>query len=75
MLYDDSLRPGMSPGSVNQHIGQLAQAGLIGQRREGRSLIYSADYRAMQGLVDFLTENCCGGASCAPAPASLDCES
>lgn len=60
--------------SLSFHLGQLQQAGLIRQRREGRSLIYSADYAAMQDLVGFLTENCCGGAPCAPLAAELDCE-
>ena len=52
------------------HLAQLTNAGLIAQRRDGRSLIYSADYGAMTALVGFLTENCCGGgAVCAPAAA------
>ena len=42
-------------------------AGLIAQRRDGRSLIYSADYGAMTALLGFLMENCCGGAVCVPA--------
>jgi DNA-binding transcriptional ArsR family regulator len=53
--------------SLSFHLAHLNRAGLIAQRREGRSLIYSADFSAMNGLVGFLTENCCGGASCAPA--------
>lgn len=52
--------------SLSFHLAHLTREGLIAQRREGRSLIYSADFDAMNGLVDFLTENCCGGASCAP---------
>jgi ArsR family transcriptional regulator, arsenate/arsenite/antimonite-responsive transcriptional repressor len=53
--------------SLSFHLAHLTRAGLIEQRRESRSLIYSADFAAMNGLVSFLTENCCGGASCAPA--------
>ncbi len=53
--------------SLSFHLGQLHRAGLIGQRRDGRSLIYTADYRAMDRLVAYLMENCCGGAGCAPA--------
>jgi len=53
--------------SLSFHLAHLTRAGLIGQRRESRSLIYSADFDVMNGLVGFLTENCCGGASCAPA--------
>lgn len=52
--------------SLSFHLAHLTRAGLIEQRRESRSLIYSADFEAMNGLVGFLTENCCGGASCAP---------
>lgn len=53
--------------SLSFHLAHLTRAGLIVQRRESRSLIYSADFSAMNALVGFLTENCCGGASCAPA--------
>jgi hypothetical protein len=48
------------------HLAHLTRAGLIEQRRESRSLIYSADFDSMNGLVGFLTQNCCGGADCAP---------
>ena len=57
----------MPASSLSFHLAHLTRAGLIEQRRDGRSLIYSADFRAMNALVGFLTENCCGGASCAPA--------
>ena len=52
------------PSSMSFHLAQLANAGLITQRRESRSIIYSADYGAMNGLMDYLTENCCGGMPC-----------
>ena len=55
--------------SLSFHLAQLQGAGLIAQRRDGRSLIYSADYAAMDRLVAYLLENCCGGADCAPAAA------
>lgn len=52
------------PGpTLSFHLAQLSRAGLIGRRREGRSLIYSADFGAIEGLVAYLTENCCGRAS------------
>ena len=51
--------------SLSFHLAHLTRAGLIQQRREGRSLIYTADYGAMNGLVGFRMENCCGGADCA----------
>lgn len=56
--------------SLSFHLAQLSAAGLIVQRRAGRSLIYTADYAAMGALVAFLTENCCGGADCAPPACS-----
>ena len=56
--------------SLSFHLAHLTRAGLIQQRRESRSLIYSADFAAMNGLLAFITENCCGGASCAPAASS-----
>jgi ArsR family transcriptional regulator len=57
---------GLPASSLSFHLAHLTRAGLIEQRRESRSLIYSADFDAMNGLVGFLTDNCCGGASCAP---------
>jgi DNA-binding transcriptional ArsR family regulator len=51
--------------SLSFHLAHLNRAGLIHQTRRSRSLIYTADYAAMNGLVGFLTENCCGGADCA----------
>lgn len=60
----------MPPSSLSFHLAQLSQAGLIAQRRVGRSLIYSADFAAMGELMGFLTENCCGsGESCSPVAA------
>ena len=58
---------GIPNSSLSFHLTQLQGAGLIAQRREGRSLIYTADYAAMDRLVGYLMENCCGGAACAPA--------
>ncbi len=57
---------GIPPSSMSFHLAQLQNAGLVSQRRQSRSLIYAADYEAMNGLVGFLMENCCQGASCAP---------
>jgi DNA-binding transcriptional ArsR family regulator len=52
----------ISPATLSFHLAQLRHAGLISMRRDGRSLIYSADYDGMNELMGFLTENCCGGA-------------
>lgn len=66
-------RVGLVPSSLTFHLQNLQRAGLIAQRRESRQLIYSADFTAMNGLVGYLTENCCGdssaacSSSCAPA--------
>lgn len=56
----------LPPSSLSFHLAHLTRSGLLSQRRESRSLIYSADFEQMNALVGFLTENCCGGRSCAP---------
>lgn len=53
--------------SLSFHLAHLKRAGLVTAAREGRSLRYAADFAAMRGLVDFLTDNCCAGAVSAPA--------
>ncbi len=50
----------VAPSSLSFHLQQLVHAGLIAQRRLGRQLIYSAEYRTMSELLAYLTENCCG---------------
>src|SRR3954447_10538866 len=58
----------LAPNTLTFHFDRLRGAGLVTVRREGRSMIYAARYETMNGLVGFLTENCCGGvAGCAPA--------
>ena len=61
-------RLGIPPSSLTFHVQHLHRAGLVTQRRLGRQLLYAADYAAMNGLLGFLTENCCGrgAAACAP---------
>jgi len=54
------------PATLSFHLGQLGQAGLVSSRRNGRSIVYTADYDGMNGLMGFLYENCCQGA-CVPA--------
>lgn len=54
------------PGSsLSFHLAHLTRADLIRQHRQGRSLIYRANYAAMDALVGYLMENCCAGAGCA----------
>ena len=55
---------GVPNSSLSFHLTALTKAGLIRQERQSRSLIYSADYAAMNDLVGYLMENCCGGAEC-----------
>lgn len=57
---------GVPNSSLSFHLTQLRNAGLILQERQHRSLIYRVDYAAMNALVAYLLENCCGGAECAP---------
>lgn len=64
---DIAARLELPASSLSFHLAQLKRAGLATARRAGRSLFYAADFRAMAGLVDYLTENCCNGASCATA--------
>ena len=53
--------------TLSFHLAQLGHAGLVTARRDGRSVIYAAGYDAMNGLIAYLTENCCAGAAaCAP---------
>lgn len=61
--------------SMSFHLASLVQAGLVTQQRQSRSVIYAADYAAMNALLAFLTENCCGGSACLnPDDATLpDC--
>ena len=60
---------GLPNSSLSFHLAQLQSAGLIEQERQGRSLIYRADYAAMNALIAYLTENCCGGTPCGDLPA------
>ncbi len=53
-------RVGLLPSSLTFHLQNLQRAGLITQQRISRQLIYSADFEAMNGLIGYLTENCCG---------------
>ena len=55
---------GVPNSSLSFHLAQLHRAGLVRQERQHRSLIYSADYAAMNALVGYLMDNCCGGAGC-----------
>ena len=59
---------GVLPNTLSASLTVLANAGLVTSRRDGRSVIYSADYERMSNLLGFLMEDCCNGdaAICAP---------
>ena len=57
-------RLGVPASSMSFHLAQLGHSGLVTQRRQSRSIIYTADYAAMNSLMGYLTENCCEGVPC-----------
>lgn len=58
---------GLPPNTLTFHFDRLREAGLVTVRREGRSMIYAAQFDTMTTLLGYLTENCCGGdQDCAP---------
>jgi DNA-binding transcriptional ArsR family regulator len=59
---------GIAPPALSFHLAQLANAGLAHTRQDGRFVYYRADFDAMNALLAFLTENCCGGNPCSPVP-------
>ena len=58
--------------SLSFHLKELSHAGLLSSRQEGRFVIYSANFEVMNQLLDYLTENCCGGQPCGPN-SSISC--
>lgn len=54
--------------TLSFHVKTLAQAGLVESLQQGRFVYYSANFDAMEALIAFLGENCCGGRSCTPSP-------
>jgi ArsR family transcriptional regulator, arsenate/arsenite/antimonite-responsive transcriptional repressor len=69
-------RVGLAPSSLTFHLQTLQRAGLIRQQRDGRQLIYTADFGAMNALLAYITDNCCAesgescGTACGPARGS-----
>jgi ArsR family transcriptional regulator, arsenate/arsenite/antimonite-responsive transcriptional repressor len=75
---------GMTPGTMAEglgipantlsfHLKELMGAGLVTQERASRNLIYRAAYDQMNGLLGYLTDNCCEGAACAVTSPSAAC--
>ena len=63
----------LAPNTLTFHFDRLREAGLVASRRDGRSMIYVAQYDTMNALLGYLTENCCQGAEeCAPATCKVD---
>jgi DNA-binding transcriptional ArsR family regulator len=60
-------RLGVPANTLSFHLKTLSHADLVLSRQEGRFIYYSANYEQMNALLQFLTENCCGGRSCMPA--------
>jgi len=65
---------GLPSATLSFHLKELKAAGLLVARRDGRHIIYAADFGAMNALLGYLTENCCQGSdeTCAPPPCVTD---
>lgn len=63
----------LAPSSLSFHLKELSHAGLVTSRQDGRFVIYAADTAGMNGLISFLTANCCGGNPCSPI-SGIDCQ-
>lgn len=66
----------VSPSNASFHLKELERAGLVSARRDARSIVYSAEYDALSGLIRFLMEDCCSGRPeiCAPALVAPCCQ-
>jgi len=71
---DIAQQLGLAPSSLSFHLKDLSHAELVKPRQEGRFVIYTANFDAMNGLIAFLTENCCAGAPCATDNPPSCCE-
>ena len=59
---------GISPSALSFHLKELVHAGLASSEPDGRRLVYRANFAQMDGLLAYLTEHCCQGASCEVSP-------
>jgi DNA-binding transcriptional ArsR family regulator len=65
---------GVARSALSFHLKELAHAGLVTVEQQGRNLIYRADFSCMNGLMAYLTENCCQGAGCAAEDNAAACQ-
>lgn len=65
---------GVPNATLSFHLKELMSAGLISQERFGRNLIYRVEFDQMNGLLAYLTENCCQGAEVCLEGASTNCQ-
>ncbi len=65
-------RLGVPASSLSFHLKELSRAGLVRSDQRGRYVIYSANFEAMNDLIAFLTENCCGGEPCGADAGTTD---
>ena len=65
----------VAPAALSFHLKELSHAGLVSAEREGRHIIYRAEFAAMNGLLAFLTAECCQGQPCqiSPLPVRVEC--
>jgi ArsR family transcriptional regulator, arsenate/arsenite/antimonite-responsive transcriptional repressor len=67
---DIAQRLKVPANTLSFHLKNLNHAGLVRFRHDGRFIYYSANFEQMNALLEFLTENCCGGRSCRPSAIS-----
>lgn len=77
----DGLTPGtmaealdIPPNTLSFHLKELAHSGLVTQERASRNIIYRAAFEHMNGVLSYLTDNCCRGAECAVEDAAAACK-
>lgn len=61
----------LPPATLSFHLKELMNAGFVSQQRDGRHLIYRAAFERIHSLVQYLTANCCHGASCGVEPVGI----
>ena len=66
---------GARQNTMSSHLAKLHRAGIVSSERDGRHIIYRADFDAVSNLIVYLMEDCCGGSAevCEPVAASMQC--